>query len=53
MNQRNVVMAAEQRHDFLRFVRAHQSGVDENTGELIADRFVDEQRCNRRIHAAR
>ena len=43
----DVVVAAEQRHDFIGFARAHQAVVDEDAGELIADRFVDQHRRDR------
>ena len=46
-------MAAKQGDDVFRFARAHQSGVDKNAGELVADRFVDQHRGDRGIHAAR
>ena len=53
MDQRDVVVVAEQRDDFVRLARAHQPGVDEDAGELVADRFVDQHRGDGGIHAAR
>ena len=46
-------MAAEQRDDLLAFARAHQAGIDEDAGELVADRFMDQHRGDGGIHAAR
>ncbi len=43
VDERNVVVAAKQRDDFIGLARAHQTGVDENAGELIADRFMDQK----------
>ena len=34
--------AAEELHDFVGFIGAHQAGVDEHAGELVADGFVDQ-----------
>ena len=42
MNQRDVEMAANRPHHFVRFARPMKSVVDEHTGELIADRLVNE-----------
>ena len=42
VDQRDVVVIAEQRNDFVRLACTHQTGIDEDAGELIADRFVDE-----------
>ncbi len=53
MDQRDVVMALEQRDDLVRLARAHQPGVDEDAGELVADGLVDQHGGDRRIHAAR
>ncbi len=53
MDQRDVVVAPEQRDDLLRLARAHQPGVDEDAGELVADRFMDQDRGHGRIDAAR
>ncbi len=43
-DQRDVVMAAEQLDDLLRLVLAQQAVIDEDAGELIADRLVDQER---------
>src|SRR6185295_5792699 len=53
MNERNIVVAAEQRHDFFRFAFAHQASVDKDAGELVDDGLVYQQRSDRRIDAAR
>ncbi len=52
VDQRDIVMALEQRDDFIRLARAHQSGIDEDTSELIANGFVDQDRGDGGIHAA-
>ena len=52
MHERDVVVAAEERHDLLRLVQPHQPVVDEDAGELVADRLVDQHRRDRRIDAA-
>ena len=53
MDQRNVVGAAEQAFDFLRFALAQQAVIDENTGERVADRLMEQDRGDSGIHAAR
>ena len=35
-------MVAEQGDDFVRLACAHHAGIDEDAGELVADRFVDQ-----------
>ena len=52
MDERDVVVAAEERHDLLRLVLPHQPVVDEDAGELVADRLVDQHRRDRGIDAA-
>ena len=52
VNQRNVVMAAEQIDDGLALVQAQQAVVDEHAGELVADRFVNENGGDRAVDAA-
>ncbi len=42
VDERDVVVAAEQAHDLVGFVEAHQAVVDEDAGELVADRLVNE-----------
>ena len=46
-------MVAEQAHHLLALALAHQAVIDEDAGELVADRLVDEHRGDRRIDAAR
>jgi hypothetical protein len=41
MDERDVVVAAEELHYLFGFVGAHEAGVDENARELVADGFVD------------
>ena len=53
MDERDVVVAAEQLDHFLRLARAQQAVIDEDAGELVADGFVDQHGSDRRIHAAR
>jgi hypothetical protein len=45
-------VAAEGRFDEFAFVLAEQAVVDEDAGELVADRLVDQGRGDGRIHAA-
>jgi hypothetical protein len=42
VDQRDVVVAAEQADDLLALAQPHQAVVDEHAGQLVADRFVDE-----------
>ena len=51
-DQRDVVMAAEQIDHLARLVLAQQAMIDEDAGELIADRLVDQQRRDGRVDAA-
>ena len=53
MNQRDVVVAAEQINDLLGFARAQHSGVDKDAGQLVANCLVQQGRGDRRIDAAR
>ena len=53
VDQRDVVAVAEQRNDLLRLAEPHQAVVDEDAGQLIADRFVDQHRGDRAVDAAR
>ena len=53
MDQRDVVMAAEEPHDLLPLTRPQQAGVDENAGQLIADRLVQQHRRDCGIDATR
>jgi hypothetical protein len=52
MVQRNVVMVAEEAHDFLRLAEPQQAVVDEHAGEPVADRLVDQHGRDRGIDAA-
>ena len=47
MDERDVVVVAEERHDLLGLAGAQQAGVDEDAGELIADRLVQQHRRDR------
>src|SRR5215470_14488149 len=53
VHERNVVALAKHRHDLLRFGEPHQAVIDEDTGELIADRFMNEDRSDGTVDAAR
>ncbi len=53
MNQRDVVMAAEQIDHFLRLASTQKAGVDKDAGQLVADRLVQQGRGNRGIDPAR
>ena len=53
MDERDVEMAAEQAHHLLRLALAHEAVIDEDAGQLVADRLVDQHRRDRRIDAAR
>ena len=53
MDQREVVVLAEHGDDVGRLVLAHQAVVDEDAGQLVADRLVDQQGGDRGIDAAR
>ena len=46
-------MVAEQRDDLFGLVHPHEAMIDEDAGQLVADRFVDEHCSNRRIDPAR
>ena len=52
MDQRDVVVVAEHRHDLVRLALAKQSVVDEDAGQLVADRLVDQHRRDRAVDAA-
>ena len=43
VHERDLEVAAERLGDLLGLVRAHEAVVDEDAGELVADRLVDEQ----------
>ena len=53
IDQRDVVVVAEHVEDFFGLVLAQKAVVHENAGQLVANRFVDQDRSNRRIDAAR
>jgi hypothetical protein len=42
MDERDIVGLAEQAHHFLRLACPHQTVIDEDAGELLADRLMDE-----------
>ena len=48
-----IVVLAEHGDDVGRLVLAHQAVVDEDAGQLVADRLVDQQRRNGTVDAAR
>ncbi len=52
MHQRDVVAVAEHGDDALGFGEPHQAVIDQHAGQLIADRFVNENRRDRRVDAA-
>ena len=52
VHQRDVVVVAEQAHDLLGLARAQQPVIDEDAGELVADRLVDQHRGDGGIDAA-
>ena len=52
MHQRDVVALAEERHYFLRSAKPHQSVIDQNASQLIADRFMDQNARHCGIDAA-
>ncbi len=52
MDEVQVVMLLEHGNHIGRLVLAHQTVVDEDAGQLVADGLVDQQRCDRRIDAA-
>ena len=53
MDQRDIVVLAEHRDHLRGLVLAHQPVVDEDAGELVADRFMDQKRGDRRVDPAR
>jgi hypothetical protein len=52
VDQRDVVVIAEKADDLLGLAEAHQAGIDEDAGQLLADRLVDQDGGDRRIDAA-
>ena len=52
MHQADVEAVAERPHHLLGLARAQQAVIDEDAGELVADRLVDQHRGDRRIDAA-
>ena len=52
VDERDVVVVAEERDDLLGFGCAHQAVVDEDAGELVADGLVDQHRGDGGIDAA-
>ena len=53
MDERDVVVAAEQADDLIGLARAHQAVIDEDAGQLVADRLMDQHRRHRAVDAAR
>ena len=53
MNQRDVVVAAEQVDDLFGLAGAQQAGIDKDAGQLVADRLVQQRRRDRGIDPAR
>src|SRR4051812_26765725 len=53
MDERDVVMVAEQADDLLRLALAHQAMVDKDAGELVSNRLVDQHRGDSAVDAAR
>ena len=53
VDERHVEVALEGLDDLRRLVLAQQAVVDEDADELVADRFVHEQRGDGRVDAAR
>ena len=53
MDERDVEVAAEEADHLLRLALAQEAVIDEDAGELVADRLVDQDRRDRRIDAAR
>ena len=51
-DERDLELVAEGLDDLLALVLAHQAVVDEDAGELVADRAVHEQRRDARVDAA-
>ena len=52
VDQRNIVVMAEQVDDGFGLVEPQQAVIDEHAGELIADRFMDQHGGDRQIDAA-
>ena len=52
-DQRDIIMVAEQGFDLCAFVHAQQAMVDKHAGQLIANGFVNQDRGDRAVHAAR
>ena len=52
VHERDVEVALEGLHHLRRLVLAQEAVVDEDAGQLVADRLVDEQRRDRRVDPA-
>ena len=52
VHERHLEVSAERLRHLLGLVRAHEAVVDEDAGELIADRLVDEQGDDGGVDAA-
>ena len=53
MDQRHVVMVAEHGDDLLRLAQPQQAVIDEDAGQLVPDRLMDQNRRHRGVDAAR
>jgi hypothetical protein len=53
MDERDVVVVAEQRDDLFGLAQTHQAMVDEDAGELVADRLVDQHGGHGGVDATR
>ena len=53
VHQMNIVVIAEQAHHLLRLAFAHQAGIDEDAGQLRADRLMQQHRHHGTVNAAR
>ena len=52
-DERDIIMVAEQGFDLFAFIHAQQAVVDKDASELRANCFVNEDRRNRTVDAAR
>ncbi len=52
MDERNVVVVPEHADHFIGLVQAKKAVVDEDAGQLVADRLVDQDGRHRAVHAA-
>ena len=52
MHERDIIMLAEQADDLLALIHPHQAVIDIDTGQLAANRFVDQYRGDGTINPA-